>query len=279
MHTIVEKTQLAENVCKFVVKAPHIAAEHCPGQFIILQVDHEWGERIPLTIAASDKTAGTITIIFQTVGNTTRQLGGLSEGDTIPDILGPLGNPTEIIMAGHIVCVGGGIGTAPLHPITKAFKEKGNKLTTILGARSADLLILEDEMASHSDELLVATDDGSKGHKGFVTDLLSRVCAGENKPDMAAVIGPPPMMKACCELTRSYGIQTIVSLNAIMIDGTGMCGGCRINYGGETKFVCIDGPEFDGHKVDFDNLQSRLGSYKSSENADDHACKIGLKHS
>jgi ferredoxin--NADP+ reductase len=275
MNRIVEKRQLSETVFLMRVEAPLIARERKAGQFIILQLCEDFGERIPLTIADADAEAGTITLIFQTVGNTTKQLGELNEGDSIAALVGPLGTPTHIEKFGHVVCVGGGIGVAPLHPIAQALKAAGNKVTIIMGARNKELIILEDEMRAIADELILCTDDGSAGRKCLVTEPLKELCEQEPKPDMAVAIGPPIMMKFCAETTRPYKVFTQVSLNTIMIDGTGMCGGCRVTVGNETKFVCVDGPEFDGHLVDFDNMMTRLGSYKKQEQKE-HKCRIGL---
>ncbi|MDZ7765608.1 MAG: sulfide/dihydroorotate dehydrogenase-like FAD/NAD-binding protein [Melioribacteraceae bacterium] len=248
MTKIIHKKQLSENVYLMKLDAPLIAEERKAGQFIILQIDDEYGERIPLTIADADKTEGSITIIFQVVGKSTQELSQLKEGDNIPTVVGPLGQPTHIENFGHVVCVGGGIGVAPLHPIVQALKEAGNKLTVIIGARSKKLLILEDEMKSLADEFIVCTDDGSYGRKALVTEPLKEACEQNPKPDMSIAIGPPIMMKFCAETTRPFEVPTLVSLNTIMVDGTGMCGGCRVNVGDEVKFVCVDGPEFDGHK-------------------------------
>ncbi len=276
MNKIIKKQQLSDEVYRMEVEAPLIASERKPGQFIILQVDDDFGERIPLTIADADAEMGTITLIFQSVGRTTHLLAEMKVGDRIPDLLGPLGQPTHIEKVGHVVCVGGGIGVAPLHPIAQAMKAVGNKVTIILGARSRNLIIMEDEMRSIADELIVMTDDGSYGRKGLVTEPLKELCEQTPKPDMAVIIGPPIMMKFGAETTRPYAVPTVVSLNTIMIDGTGMCGGCRVTVGGETKFVCVDGPEFDGHQVDFDNMIKRLGAYKKRENKDHeaHHCRL-----
>jgi ferredoxin/flavodoxin---NADP+ reductase len=276
MNRIVKKQQLSEEVFRMEVEAPLIAQERKPGQFIILQVDDDFGERIPLTIADADAEAGTITIIFQSVGRTTHLLADLEVGDSIPDLLGPLGQPTHIEKVGHVVCVGGGIGVAPLHPIAQAMKRAGNRVTIIMGARTRSLLIMEEEMRAIADDLIVMTDDGSYGRKGLVTEPLRELCEQAPKPEMAVIIGPPIMMKFGAETTRPYQVPTVVSLNTIMIDGTGMCGGCRVTVGGETKFVCVDGPEFDGHLVDFDNMIKRLGAYKVREDRDhqSHHCKL-----
>ncbi|QBG48338.1 sulfide/dihydroorotate dehydrogenase-like FAD/NAD-binding protein [Verrucomicrobia bacterium S94] len=275
MNRIVEKKQLSETVYSMRIEAPDIARERRAGQFIILQLCEDFGERIPLTIADADAEAGTITLIFQTVGKTTRALSQLNAGDKIAALVGPLGTPTHIEHFGTVVCIGGGIGVAPLHPIAQAMKAAGNKVIIIMGARSKELLILEDEMRSIADELIICTDDGSAGRKALVTEPLKTFCEHGPKPDLAVAIGPPIMMKFCAETTRPYQIPTQVSLNTIMVDGTGMCGGCRVTVGNETKFVCVDGPEFDGHLVDFDNLINRLGSYKKQE--EEHNCRIGLR--
>ncbi|NCD26653.1 MAG: sulfide/dihydroorotate dehydrogenase-like FAD/NAD-binding protein, partial [Deltaproteobacteria bacterium] len=257
------------------VAAPLIAEERRPGQFIILQVDHDFGERIPLTIADADPVEGTITLIFQKVGSTTTKLAALEAGDTIQELVGPLGKPTHIENFGHVVCVGGGIGVAPMHPIAQGMKAAGNKVTIIMGARNKDLLILEDEMKAIADELIIVTDDGSYGRKDLVTVPLKELCESDNPPDLVVAIGPPIMMKFCALTTKPYNVHTMVSLNTIMVDGTGMCGGCRVTVGDEVKFVCVDGPEFDGHLVDFDNMMSRLGSYKGVEQ--DHVCRCEQK--
>jgi ferredoxin/flavodoxin---NADP+ reductase len=276
MKKIVSKQQLSEEVYRMEFEAPLIAEERKPGQFIILQLDSDFGERIPLTIADADPERGTVTIIFQTVGSTTHRLAALQPGEYIANVLGPLGQPTHIDHFGKVVCVGGGIGTAPLHPIAQALKQAGNEIKTIIGARNRELIIMEEQMRAIADELIICTDDGSYGRKALVTEPLKELCESW-KPDMVVAIGPPIMMKFCAETTRPYGIYTIVSLNTIMVDGTGMCGGCRVSVGGETKFVCVDGPEFDGHLVDFDNMMLRLGTYKKRENNDHHKCHIDLQ--
>ena len=276
MNTILRKRQLSDEVFMFVVKAPLIAEERKPGQFVILQLHDDFGERIPLTIADADPVEGSITLIFQAVGKTTHELAELREGDQIANLVGPLGKPTHIEKFGTVVCVGGGIGVAPLHPIAQGMKKAGNKVITIIGARNKSLVILEDQMRAISDELIVCTDDGSYGRKGLVTEPLKEICGRMPKPDMAVAIGPPVMMKFCAEATRPFGVPTVVSLNSIMIDGTGMCGGCRVTVGGETKFVCVDGPEFDGHAVDFDNLMKRLRAYKPQEDEAHHKCHLEL---
>jgi ferredoxin--NADP+ reductase len=272
MNEIVYKEQLSDDVYLMRVKAPLIAEERLPGQFIILQLDSDYGERIPLTIADANQEEGTITLIFQVVGKTTNDLSKLNKGDMINNLVGPLGKPTHIENFGKVVCVGGGIGVAPLHPIAQALKKAGNHVTIIIGARTKDLIILENEMKAIADEFIVCTDDGSYERKALVTEPLKEVCE-QQKPNMAIAIGPPIMMKFCAETTRPFGVFTQVSLNTIMVDGTGMCGGCRVNVGDEVKFVCVDGPEFDGHKVDFDNMMSRLNSYRDMETKA-HECNL-----
>jgi ferredoxin/flavodoxin---NADP+ reductase len=278
MNVIVHKQQLSNDVFRIEVSAEHIARERAAGQFIILQV-HEMGERIPLTIADADSAKGTITLIFQAVGKTTHLLADMKEGDSIPHLVGPLGTPTHIEKVGTVICVGGGIGVAPLHPIAQAMKAAGNRVITIIGARNKDLLILEDEMRAIANELIVCTDDGSYGRKALVTEPLKECCEADPKPDLAVAIGPPVMMKFCAEATRPYEVKTLVSLNTIMIDGTGMCGGCRVTVGGKTRFVCVDGPEFDGHQVDFDNMIRRLGGYRKQEDKAHHQChrELGIQ--
>jgi len=278
-HKIVAKKQLSENVFTIEVEAKLIAAARKPGQFVIVGISDDYGERIPLTIAGTNVANGTITLVFQRVGKTTAEMADLNVGDDLGYIAGPLGRPTHIEKLGTVVCVGGGIGNAPLLPIATAMKEAGNKIISIIGARTKELLILEDEFAAISDELIVVTDDGSHGRKALVTEPLEEFCRGSDKPDKAIVIGPAVMMKFCCKTTAKYAVPTEVSLNTIMIDGTGMCGGCRVEVGGETKFVCVDGPEFDGHKVNFDQMIKRLGAYKAQEEKayqayKDHKCKI-----
>ena len=280
-HKIVRKRQLGENVFWAQVEAPLIAQARKPGQFIILSINNDYSERIPLTIAGADPAQGVIELIWQRVGKTTAELANMNEGDAIANVSGPLGMPTHIEDFGTVVCVGGGIGGAPLLPIATALKETGNKILTVLGFRSKDLLILEEEFAAISDELIVTTDDGSYGRKALVTEPLKEICERDPKPDKAFVIGPTIMMKFCCETTRPFEIPTEVSLNTIMIDGTGMCGGCRVEVGGKSKFVCVDGPEFDGHQVNFDLMMKRMSAYKKQETTayDDyrkHECKIGL---
>lgn len=280
-HKIVSNSQLSENVFTAEVEAPLIAQAGKPGQFVIVSVSSDYGERIPLTIADADPGRGTIRLIWQRVGKTTAELADLRVGDEIANIVGPLGKPTHIENFGTAVCVGGGIGNAPLLPIAKALKQAGNKIISILGARNNQLLILEDEFGRISDELIITTDDGSYGRKAFVSEPLKEICQRTPKPDIAFVIGPAVMMKVCCEVTKQFNIPTQVSLNTIMVDGTGMCGGCRIEFDGRPKFVCVDGPEFDGHKVNFDLMIKRLNAYKDQEQQayeqyKTHRCKIGL---
>jgi NAD(P)H-flavin reductase len=279
MNTIRKREELGRNVVRYLVDAPLVATHRKPGQFVIIRVtDH--GERIPLTIADANPEMGTISLIVQSVGKTTREMAMLRPGNTIHDIVGPLGRPTHIQRFGTVLCVGGGIGTAPLYPIAKGMKEALNRVITILGARTHDLLILEDDMRNVSDELIVTTDDGSYGTKGLVTDAIRSLVSGGTHIDQAVVIGPPLMMKFTSLLTKELGIPTMASLNPIMIDGTGMCGGCRVTVGGEIKFACVDGPEFDAHEVDWDSMIRRLGTYRTAEQvaADryDHECRVGL---
>ena len=280
MNCIKEKRQLSDNVFFMKIDAPLIARERKAGQFIILMVDEEAGERIPLTIADADETAGTISIIFQTVGATTMKLSRLEPGDSLAAVLGPLGRPTDIRGAngekpGHVVCVGGGIGVAPMHPIAQALKAAGNRVTIIMGARNKSLFVMEDEMRRIAgDDLILMTDDGSSGRKGLVTEPLKELCES-GAVDEVIAIGPPIMMKFCALTTRPYGVKTVASLNTIMIDGTGMCGGCRVSVGGKTKFVCVDGPEFDAHQIDWDLMLKRMGAFKPQEAAArDHVCNL-----
>lgn len=275
MSKILKKEKLSENIWRFRLEAPRIAKKRKAGQFIILRVSED-GERIPLTIANGNADRGWIEIIVQVVGYTTSELAKLNEGDDVADLVGPLGKPTHIEKFGKCLCIGGGVGIAPLYPIVCALKEAGNDVTTIIGARSADLLILEEDMKAASNRLFVATDDGSKGQRGFVSDVFNNLIAEGYQFDFAVVIGPPIMMKIASQLTVKAGINTVVSLNPIMIDGTGMCGGCRISVHGETKFACVDGPEFDASGVDWDELITRLGSYTAFERhaREKHHCKL-----
>ena len=245
------------------ISAPLIAKKARPGQFVILKAN-ETGERIPLTMADTDPTRGTITIIYQVVGKSTALFKSMNLGEKFQDIIGPLGSPTHLEKVGTVACVGGGTGVAVLHPITRGLKELGNHVIAIIGARTKDLLILEDKMKAASHELFVCTDDGSYGHHGFVTDVLKDILEKEDVK-LVVGIGPVPMMKFLCKVTEEYKVKTIVSLNPIMVDGTGMCGCCRVTVGGKTRFACVDGPEFDGHQVDFDELMQRLAAYKEEE--------------
>lgn len=275
MNKIVSKKQLSADVFRMEIESPYIVESRKAGQFVILQLDNDFGERIPLTIADANEEKGTISIIFQAVGKTTINLSHLEVGDKIANLLGPLGTPTHIEKVGTVVCVGGGIGVAPMHPIAQAYKKAGNKVICIVGARNKELLIMEDELRKCSDELIICTDDGSYGRKDLVTAPLKELCEA-GIPNEVVGIGPPIMMKFVSETTRPFKVRTMVSLNTIMVDGTGMCGGCRVTVGNETKFVCVDGPEFDGHLVDFDNMMLRQKSYKSQEAVATHKCRIGL---
>lgn len=275
MNEITYKEKLSELNYRYKIKNPKIAKKRKAGQFIILRCA-EGGERIPLTIVSSNETEGTFDIIFQVVGKTTKDLSLLNVGDKLLDVAGPLGNPTHIENFGTCVMIGGGVGIAPLYPITKALKEAGNEIISILGARSKNLLLLVDEFKELSDELHIATDDGSEGIKGFVSNVLQDIIDSGKTVNFVIAIGPVIMMKVIADLTRKYNITTMASLNPIMLDGTGMCGGCRVMIDGESKFACVHGPEFDAHKVDFDGLIRRLGMFKEQEQ---HICKIGLRES
>ena len=265
MAKILKKTNLAPQVYEFIVDAPLVAHKCQPGQFVIIRTEEE-SERIPLTIADFDREQGTITIIVQAVGNTTKHLcETFNENDEILDVVGPLGMPSHIENFGTVVCVGGGIGVAPVYPIARALKEAGNKVISIIGARNKDLIIFKDKMAAISDELIITTDDGTAGQKGFVTDPLKKMLESGNMPGMVLAIGPVIMMKNVAETTRPYKVHTVASLNTIMVDGTGMCGGCRVKVGDDNKFACVDGPEFDAHLVDFANLVQRQQMYKGQE--------------
>ena len=264
LNEIVMKKVLAESIVEIEVYTPVIAKKRKAGQFIILRI-HEEGERIPLTIADSDPEKGTITLVFQKVGKSTDELAVYNVGDIILDVVGPLGQPTHIDKFGTVAIVGGGCGVAPVYPITCAMKEAGNKIISIIGGRNKELLIMENRMKAASDELHVCTDDGSYGFHGFVSDSLKKIIDGGEKIDLCVAIGPAPMMRAVSELTRGYEIPTVVSLNTIMVDGTGMCGACRVTVGGVTRFVCVDGPEFDGHKVDWQEMAMRMRCYLPQE--------------
>jgi ferredoxin--NADP+ reductase len=273
MHRIIEKKTLAQDVTMMRLAAPDIASRRKAGQFVILRLD-EAGERIPLTIAASDEES--ITIISQQVGASTAKLALLKEGDSIPDLVGPLGKPTHLEKWGRVIGVGGGVGTAPILPILKAAAAAGNQVTGITGFRNKELVILEEEMQQACSELIVCTDDGSYGYEGFVTGAL-REQVDQQKPDMVLAVGPVVMMRAVCQLTKEQGIPTMVSLNPIMVDGTGMCGACRVTIDGVTKFACVDGPEFDGHLVDFEEMMSRQRTYLDQEKIAHQACDAKAK--
>ncbi len=264
MFQIVQKKRLNDSMTQMRVAAPFVARKAQAGQFIILRVN-EYGERIPLTIADYDREGGTVDIIFQKVGKTTLLLDTLEEGDAILDFIGPLGKASELEGYQYAAVIGGGAGCAIAYPQAKALHALGAKVDMIAGFRSQDIIILEDEMKAASDNLYLMTDDGSNGHKGFVTDALRQNIEAGAKYDLVVAIGPLPMMKAVCNLTKEYGIKTIISMNSIMIDGTGMCGGCRVTVGGETKFACVDGPDFDGHLVDFDEVMKRSKTYAEME--------------
>ncbi len=275
MFKIVNREEMAQGTIVLnEIEAPRIARKAKPGQFVILQAN-EKGERIPLTMADVDPEKGTITIIYMIVGKSTAIFGKMQVGEDYFAVIGPLGKATHIEKRGKVVCVGGGTGIAVLHPITRGLKEAGNEVITILGSRSKDLLILEDKMAKVSDTLYICTDDGSKGHHGFVTDVLKDVLA---KDDIRLVvaIGPVPMMKFVSKITKEKGVETLVSLNPIMVDGTGMCGGCRVSVGGKTRFACVDGPEFDGHEVDYDELSKRLQAYHADEKISMDQCRHNI---
>ncbi|MDD6126882.1 MAG: sulfide/dihydroorotate dehydrogenase-like FAD/NAD-binding protein [Veillonellaceae bacterium] len=277
MFKILKKEELSPNVYAMEIDAPRVAKKAEPGQFIVLRVNEE-GERIPLTIANFDRKTGRILIVFQVIGASTMELAALNEGDDILDFVGPLGRPSEIAkLDGTMVVVGGGIGVAPTFPIARAMKEAGNKVIAIMGAKTKDILVMEDEMREVTDEIVVTTDDGSRGIKGFVTNAVQALVDRGEKIAQITAIGPVIMMKSVADATRALGIKTVVSLNPIMVDGTGMCGGCRVTVGDETKFACVDGPEFDGHLVDFKGLMSRQRMYRDMEAEEkDHVCKIGL---
>ena len=277
MYRILKKQELSPGILEYDIEAPRVAKKALPGQFIVLRVNEE-GERVPLTIADFDRERGIVTILFQVVGASTGLLASLKEGDSILDFVGPLGQPSELSNhMGTVVFVGGGIGVAPVYPIARAAHELGNKVISILGAKTKDILIFEERMRAISDEVLITTDDGSYGIKGFVTNAIEELVKRGEKIDQVTAIGPGVMMKSVAEATRPYGIKTIVSLNPIMVDGTGMCGGCRVQVGEETKFACVDGPEFDGHLVDFRGLMARGRMYRTQEAKEkDHICNIGL---
>jgi len=280
MYKIVHKKVLNPQVKLLEIMAPYIAKKARPGQFIILRINED-GERIPLTIADYDREKGTVTIIFQEVGKTTKMLGELDEGDSLLDFVGPLGVASHLEGYKRVAVIGGGLGTAIAYPQAKELHRLGAKVDTIAGFRNKDIIILEDELKEVSDGLYITTDDGSNGVKGFVTDILKKLIEDGNKYDLVVAIGPLIMMKVVSNLTRQYGIKTIVSMNPVMIDGTGMCGGCRVTVGGKTKFACVDGPDFDGHEVDFDEAMRRQTIYKKEEKAsmESHVCRMeGMKN-
>ena len=269
MYTIIRREEMAHGtIILNEIEAPQIAKKAKPGQFVML-IANEHGERIPLTMAEVDKEKGTITIIYMIVGKSTRLFATLKVGEGYKDVVGPLGQPTHIEKKGTVVCVGGGTGTAVLHPITRGMYEAGNRVISIVGARNTDYIIMREQMAKVSNELRICTDDGSEGRHGFVTDELREVLENNEVAEVVA-IGPVPMMKFVTLLTKEFNVPTTVSLNPIMIDGTGMCGGCRVTIGGKTKFACVDGPEFDGHQVDFDGLMRRLQAYRIEEEHSDN---------
>ncbi len=264
MFKILEKQKLVPKIELMQIEAPLVAKKAEPGQFVVIRVN-ENGERIPLTIADFDRNKGVITIVFQKVGKTTHLLATKNKGDVIADVLGPLGNPSEINHFGKVVCIGGGVGVAPIYPLARKLKKNGNEVTTIVGYRSKDYVFWEERIRNVSDRVFVATNDGSYGEKGFVTDILKRLMDRGERIDRVFAIGPAIMMKVVCDVTREKAIKTMVSLNSLMVCGMGMCGACRVIVGGETKFTCADGPDFDGHLVDFNILMERLNTYKEEE--------------
>lgn len=272
MNKIVRKEQFSEKVFLFEIEAPLIAKSRKAGNFVIVRIG-ENGERMPLTIAGADIAKGTITLVVQQVGLSSKKLCMLNEGDYITDVVGPLGNPTRIENYGTVVCAGGGLGVAPMLPIIQALKAAGNRVLSVMAGRSKDLIILEDKVRESSDEVIIMTDDGSYGEKGVVTIGIEKFVEQEHI-DKVFAIGPPIMMKFCAETTRPFNVHTVVSLNTIMIDGTGMCGCCRVTVDGRTQFVCVDGPEFDGHLVDFDNMMLRMKSFKPQEQEAFHKCRM-----
>ena len=278
MYKIVRKEQLNEEICLVEFEAQDLARAILPGQFVVLRIDEE-GERFPLTMYDWDADKGTATVVCQAVGVSTKKLCALNKGDSILDVVGPLGHAARIENIGKVICIGGGVGTAEAYPIAKGMKENGNDVTVIIGARSKDIVMCEEDIRKFCDKVYVTTDDGTYGKKGFVTDIL-RELLEKDTPDLVFAIGPAIMMKMVSEMTRKKGIKTLVSLNSIMVDGTGMCGGCRVQHGGDVKFACVDGPEFDGHKVDFDDLIQRGKRYSDKEKqALEHyekKCRIGL---
>ena len=271
-YKILSKTELCPNQYELVIEAPYVVKNAQAGQFIIFRTE-ENGERVPLTIADVDKETGALTIVFMAVGYSTKKLAELNIGDELLDIVGPLGQPTHIKKYGTVVCLAGGYGAAPCYLIAKAFKEAGNKVYMVMGARTKDLIFWEDKMKTACEELFITTDDGTLGQKGFVTGVVEELMKKE-KIDLTVAVGPMPMMRAVCNLTREPQIKTIVSMNPIMVDGTGMCGACRLTVGGETKFACVDGPDFDGHLVDFDEVIARTSIYKPQEKKRDDNCNL-----
>ena len=269
---IISKKTLAERVNEYVVYAPAVARHCLAGQFVILRVDEE-GERVPFTICDYSREEGTVSVLVQEVGYTTALLAGLAEGDALADFVGPLGNPTDLSAFKRILLVGGGIGSAVIYPQAKQLFSEGKPADTVIGARNESLLVYEEGFARYSNRLEVVTDDGSKGRKGFVTDAIRALVESGEHYDAVFAVGPLPMMKAVCALTADFGIHTVVSMNSLMVDGTGMCGCCRLTVGGEVKYACIDGPEFDGHKVDFDEAIQRSRMYREQEQA--HLCRLG----
>jgi ferredoxin--NADP+ reductase len=267
---VLSNDQLAPDVHRLWIEAPHVIRKRQPGQFVIIRVDEE-GERIPLTIADVDPARGALAVIVQGVGKTTRQLNLVPHGGTVADVAGPLGRPTHIAPGAHVCTIGGGIGTAVVYPIAVGVTHAGGRVTAIIGGRTSSLVLLEHEMAQVADQVVVTTDDGSRGRKGLVTDALRDLLEGGARFDEVVAVGPLPMMRAVCDATRPLGLRTTVSLNPVMVDGTGMCGGCRVLIGGQPKFVCVDGPEFDGHLVDFDELAARLRAYREQE-------QVALRH-
>jgi len=270
LYSIVSKSELATYTTQLIVDAPDIARKARAGQFVVVRASDK-GERIPLTIADYDRENGTITMVIQPVGGSTGKICSLREGEVLHDVVGPLGNPSEMIKSGTVICIGGGIGIAPIYPIARELKASGNKVITIIGARSADYLFWEDKLKAVSDQLIITTDDGTRGIKGFVTGPLTDLIRSGLKIDRVVAIGPLVMMKNVANTTRPYGLKTIVSLNPIMVDGTGMCGSCRVSVGGKTRFSCVDGPEFDAHDVDFDGLLARGRMYADEERASTEA--------
>jgi len=271
-YKIISKKELCPNQYEITIEAPYVVKNAKAGQFIIFRAE-ENGERVPLTIADVDKEKGLLTIVYMAVGYSTKKLAALNVGDEIPDLVGPLGVPTHVEKVGTVICVAGGYGAAPCYLIAKAFKEAGNKVYMVMGARNKDLIFWEDKMKNASDELFITTDDGTLGRKGFVTGVVEELMNKE-QIDLVIAVGPMPMMRAVCNLTREPQIKTIVSMNPIMVDGTGMCGACRLTVGGETKFACVDGPDFDGHLVDFDEVIARTSIYKPQEKKRDENCNL-----